>query len=308
MAKLTIVYPARGAVIKNGLPGIFIYGAVSPAGGKLLVNGVKTAVYRTGAWLAYIPAHTGDFDINLSYSARGKTYTCKSSIFIEKPSHTPAKKAVAREAAYHKPDFNFTRKQPLNGLKVFVDPGHSPKPTYAGEGKTSPRGIYEHTINYKTALAARRALAALGAKVKLSKPFKEQVLLTQRVERAKAWGAHIFISLHNNSWPDNVNPLKRKNGFGMYYCYPHAKPLARALEKSYIRHVKQLPSEGIMERDFFVLRENPQIPAVLIESAYITLPEHEELLLKPAFIKKLADAIAEGVQIFVNPKGQNLLK
>jgi N-acetylmuramoyl-L-alanine amidase len=128
----------------------------------------------------------------------------------------------------------------------------------------------------------------------ISKTLTEQMPLPPRAQKAKDWGAHIFISLHNNSWPDNVNPFKRKNGFGIYYYYRHSAPLARALEASYARNIP-LSGEGVKHGDFYVLRNTPQIPAVLIENAYVSLPRHEELLLKPAFTAKLGKAVAEGV-------------
>jgi len=291
----TIVYPPGGAVIKNGLPGIFIYGAAKP-GGKLKINGKRVAIYRTGAYLAYIPAKQGSFDINFEMGGARHTH----NVFIEKPAPKTRKKAVWLKPpkAYKKPQFETTKTAPLKNVKIFLDPGHSPRPTYAGEGKTSPLGVGEYKINYRTALAARKALAALGAKAMISKKPGEQMLLLPRSERALAWGADIFISLHNNSWPDNVNPFKRKNGFGVYYYYPHSLPLARAVERAYRKNIP-LPSEGIKRADFSVLRNTPQIPAVLIESAYITLPKHEELLLQKSFIDKLAKAIAQGALGFV---------
>ncbi|MDR1124394.1 MAG: N-acetylmuramoyl-L-alanine amidase [Elusimicrobiota bacterium] len=309
---LTLVYPAERAVIPNGLPGIFLYGA-APAGARLLVNGVKAAVYKTGSWLVYIPVHTGNFDINLHCRAGGKTYTYKRSVFINEPPQPPAPRKTERlkagPASRKIPSSQFTKAQPLKGLKVFLDPGHSFVPRHEHDGKTSPQGIYEHKINYQIALAARRKLRAMGAFVKLSKKYKEQMDLPTRTDKAHGWGADIFLSIHNNSWPDNVNPFRQKNGYGFYYYYRRSVPLARALERSYRRHIKELPDEGIKFADFSVTRNSPQIPAVLIESAYITLPEHEALLLKPAFIERLARAIAEGVLDFANPQAAaNLIK
>ena len=289
----TIVYPPQGAVIKQGLPGIFVYGAAK-AGGKLKINGKKVTIYKTGAYLAYVPSKQGKFDINFDFNGVKHTH----GVYIEKPQILKAAPLNPPETCYKKPRFNFTKAAPLKGLKVFLDPGHSPLLTYPGEGKTSPLGVPEYKINYQTALAARKALLALGAKVMLSKKPGEQMLLLPRSQKAREWGADIFISIHNNSWPDNVNPFKRKNGFGMYYYHPHSAPLARALIKSYRKNIP-LPSEGIIQRDFSVLRNSPQIPAVLIESAYITLPRHEELLLQKTFINKIAKAIAEGVLGFV---------
>jgi N-acetylmuramoyl-L-alanine amidase len=441
IAPLYVAYPPRNAVIKNGLPGLFIYGALSNARAGLKINGIKAHVYKTGAYIAYIPARAGNFDFKLEFDDGKKQHAYTHPVFIEMPpppqrllAEYKKTAVVTREGCRPRPtpqsgknlpdtyltgaveitgetadfyrlrltdgkiawaekDFfsvpqkrktpqnriknisvreepaktlikientrrvSFTARErknsfdislyysggaavkvfykkgqilwgcnykwrsndlifefyhqpllpaadaakPLKGLKVFLDPGHSPKQIYAGESKPSPHGLWEYKFNYKIALAARRALAVLGARVILSKTLAEQMPLQLRAQKAKDSGAHIFISLHNNSWPDNVNPLKRKNGSEIYYYHPHSAALARAIDASYARNIP-LPSEGVKHGDFYVLRNTPQIPAVLIENAYISLPQHEELLMKPSFIKRLADAITGGVLGFFKHK------
>lgn len=51
----------------------------------------------------------------------------------------------------------------------------------------------------KVALALEKKLIAKGYKVRLSRRTDTYLSLTQRAQLANAWGAHIFISLHDNS-------------------------------------------------------------------------------------------------------------
>ncbi|MDR0645956.1 MAG: N-acetylmuramoyl-L-alanine amidase [Elusimicrobiota bacterium] len=206
---------------------------------------------------------------------------------------------------YHKPRFNFTREKPLKNLKVFLDPGHSPVSIYKCEDAISPLGIHEYWANYKIALAAQKSLKALGADVILSKTEDEQLTLLPRSQRARKAGAQIFISVHNNALPNNVDPFAKERGFGMHYYYPHCAALARAMDESYKKNIP-LISEGIIQTDLSVTRNSPQIPAILIENLYMLLPQQEELLLQEKFIDKLGAAIAQGIVNFVNPKAAKL--
>ncbi|MDR1684394.1 MAG: N-acetylmuramoyl-L-alanine amidase [Elusimicrobiota bacterium] len=200
----------------------------------------------------------------------------------------------------HKPHFAFTKKEPLKNLKVFLDPGHSPMTRYTCREAITPNGTPEYLPDYKTAQAAARKLKALGAEVIMSKTLTEQTGLEARVQKAANTGAQIFISVHNNSLPNNINPFTRERGFGVYYFYPHSQPFAAAMEKAYTSNVP-LISNGIINMDLAVLRNTPQIPAVLLESVYMLYPEQEELLMQDSFIETLGAAVAEGVLRYVNP-------
>jgi N-acetylmuramoyl-L-alanine amidase len=207
---------------------------------------------------------------------------------------------------YHKPTFLFTKDQPLKDLRIFVDPGHSPVKRHICDGTISPGGVMENIPNYKIAAAAVEKLKMLGAAAALSKKEDEQLGLLPRTDRAKEYGAQIFVSVHNNSLPNNINPFARERGFGMYYYYPHSIDLAQAMDRSYIKNIPILPSGGIIEMDLSVTRNSPQIPAILIENVFMIFPAQEELLLQDSFIDKLARAITEGVVSYVNPAAAKL--
>ena len=197
-------------------------------------------------------------------------------------------------------DFKFTDKYPLKGLKVVLDPGHSPKRTVPYDGAVGPSGLLEYEMNYKIALAVRKELEKYGAVVSLTKNEKETIGLSDRTYRASLLNPDLFLSLHLNALPDSINPLKRELGFSFYYYYQQSIPLAKAMEKSFAKNIG-LPDNGYLQSDFAVTRGMPQVPALLVESLYMMVPWQEELLKRQRFIDLLAAAIAEGVLYYENP-------
>lgn len=218
---------------------------------------------------------------------------------------------------YHAPKFAITKEQPLNGVKIVLDPGHSPKRIAPYDGAVGPSGMLEYEINYKIALKTKEKLEALGAIVFMSKEENENMPLARRQEKVLSEQAHLFISLHNNALPDQIDPLSQPRGFSFFYYYPHSYTFAEAIERSFVSNIA-LPDEGIIQRDFSVTRSTPQVPAILIEHAYMLLPEQEDLLSQDSFIDKLATATAKGVKDYIREvvkrpqiptnNSQNLLK
>ena len=198
-------------------------------------------------------------------------------------------------------DFKFTDKQPLKHLRIVLDPGHSPKRTVPYDGAVGPSGLLEYEMNYKIAIAVKKELEKYGALIFLTKDDTETLGLSDRTYRASLFEPDLFLSLHLNALPDSVNPLKRELGFSFYYYYQQGIPLAKAMEKSFIKNIG-LPDNGYFQADFAVVRGMPQVPALLIESLYMMVPWQEELLKRQRFIDLLASTIAEGVLYFENPK------
>lgn len=199
---------------------------------------------------------------------------------------------------YHAPKFNTTKSKPLKNVRIVLDPGHSPKRVAPYDGAVGPSGLLEYEINYKIAKKLKEKLEALGAIVFMSKEEQETMPLARRQEKVTTEKAHLFISLHNNALPDNVDPLSKPRGFSFYYYYPHSYTFAEAIERSFVRNIA-LPDDGIIQRDFSVTRSSPQVPAILIEHAYMLLPEQEELLMQDSFVDKLAKATSQGVVDYI---------
>jgi N-acetylmuramoyl-L-alanine amidase len=186
--------------------------------------------------------------------------------------------------------------KPLAGLRVVLDPGHSPKLTPPYDGAIGPMGTFEYQVNRVTADKLRDALSSLGATVYMTRYGDENVQLTDRPKLARDYKGDIYISLHNNAIGDGEDPFAQPRGFQVYQYHRHSYGLAAAIHRSYVKHIP-LPDEGLRLGDYAVVRMT-SMPAVLVESAYMIMPEQEYLLNTAEFQAKLADTIAGGVLDF----------
>ena len=184
----------------------------------------------------------------------------------------------------------------MSGLVVCVDPGHSADP-----GSVGPPGLVEKDANLRIALALKAQLEGLGARVVMTRSGSEDVPLADRPGIARAGGTNLYVSVHNNAVGDGVDPRQR-NGTGTYYHHPQSRDLARAIHKK-TREATRLGDYGITQANFAVIRP-PQYPAVLVECAFIILPEQEEMLDNDAFVARTAHGIADGIADFVRERSR----
>ncbi|PWB75967.1 hypothetical protein C3F09_01520 [candidate division GN15 bacterium] len=179
----------------------------------------------------------------------------------------------------------------VRGKVIVLDPGHSTDP-----GSTGPTGYTESEANLALAKAVQELLAVRGAKVVLTRSDMRDLPLAERPAIAKANRADLFVSIHNNAQPDGVNPY-RNNGVSTYYYHPHSLKLARAVQKQMIEQT-ELPDYGLYFGNLHVVRPT-QYPAILVECAFIIIPEQEALLKSDRFRKQVAKAITNGIESFL---------
>ena len=122
------------------------------------------------------------------------------------------------------------------------------------------------------------------------------VALYDRPSIAKSNDADLFISIHNNALPDGVNPFTN-NGTSIYYYHPHSINLARSIHGEMLKATK-LPDHGLYYGNLAVNRPT-QYPAVLVECAFMIIPEQEEMLKTDRFRKRVANAITKGIEVFL---------
>jgi N-acetylmuramoyl-L-alanine amidase len=179
----------------------------------------------------------------------------------------------------------------LRGFTIVVDPGHS-----ADDGAVGPTGIKEKDANLWISKKLRESLQKRGAEVVLTRGGSEHLPLYERPAIAKQEKADLFISVHNNALPDGVNPWA-DHGISTYYYHPSSKALAEAVQGSMLAQI-DLPNFGLYRGNFAVIRPT-QYPAILVECAFMMIPEQEAALKTEAFQTRVAEAIAEGVEHWV---------
>ncbi len=113
---------------------------------------------------------------------------------------------------------------------------------------------------------------------------------------AEKWDADLLISIHNNALPDGINPFNN-NGTSVYYYHPHSKPLAESIHK-YLLKETGLPDHGLYYGNL-VLTRPTSMPAVLVECAFMMIPEQEALLKTDKFQRKCAKAILKGIEEYL---------
>ena len=182
-------------------------------------------------------------------------------------------------------------KRGFEGLKICLDPGHSPDP-----GAVGPTGLEEKVVNLKIAEKLRKILKRNGAEVVMTRVGTDSVALYDRPRIAIQKNSDILISIHNNALPDGVNPFYN-NGTSTYYYHPQSLALAREIQSELLKRLK-LPDFGIYYGNLALTRPS-QMPAVLVESAFMMIPEQEELLTTDKFQKKCAVAIYRGLRNFI---------
>jgi N-acetylmuramoyl-L-alanine amidase len=179
----------------------------------------------------------------------------------------------------------------LRGLKIAVDPGHSPDP-----GAVGPTGLEERVVNLEIAKKLKEILEKNGAQVILTRSGMDSLALYDRPKIAIQESCDILISIHNNALPDGINPFYN-NGTSTYYYHPQAFFLAKEIQKELVENLK-LPDYGIYYGNL-VLTRPTQLLAVLVECTFMMIPEQEELLRTEKFQKECAQAICTGILNFV---------
>jgi len=179
------------------------------------------------------------------------------------------------------------------GRTIVLDPGHMP----SAPGEIGPRGLLEKDANLAIAKALEHLLYREGAKPVMTRSGDDEVGLLERPRIAWENRGDIFVSIHNNGLPYGEDPFQRPAGFQIFYYYPMSLPLARAVHHSYLKRIP-LPDGKLRYGNLLVARTT-EMPAILVESAYMTYPEQEVLLATPSFQRKLAKAMLEGLRDFL---------
>jgi N-acetylmuramoyl-L-alanine amidase len=190
------------------------------------------------------------------------------------------------------------RRRPLRGLVVAVDPGHPPG------GAIGPTGLGEAEVNLAVARRLARMLEHADARAILTRTDDAALGLYERAQIAEAAGAHLFVSLHQNAFPDGVEPFAH-SGTSTFYFHPHAEALARALQAELIREFR-LPDLGVGRTSLAVLRRLTWMPAALTETMYMMVP-HQEVALRDSDVQeRIARAHLRALERFLRERDERM--
>lgn len=177
----------------------------------------------------------------------------------------------------------------LANKTILLDPGHEPD-----SGAIGPTGLQEKDANLALAYTLAEQLQAAGARVKFTRQ-QEESALGERLRYAMMTEADVLLSLHHNGLPAGVNPFKNR-GSSTYYYYPQSYELAKRIQQQLLNEL-QLFNFGLFWDNLAMCRPT-QMPAVLIEPAFMIHPEEEALISTPEYRERCATAIVQALKDF----------
>lgn len=230
------------------------------------------------------------------------------------------------------------RPAPTFGYKkvreILLDAGHGGK----DPGALSRRGVKEKNIVLDIATRVKSTLEQHGCKVRMTRQSDVFLTLQERTQLASHGKTDLFVSIHANSNPSravqglevyyapdlseedkkedprqenmklmvkNLDMKKMDSTLekilaDMLYTQKQNRSSALAKQLSMgVSSYTKVKNRGIREARFFVLR-NTLIPAVLIETGYLTNSKEERLLITKAYRQKLAHGIARSILNYVD--------
>ncbi len=250
-----------------------------------------------------------------------------------KPKSSPAPGAKSPPTPEKKKPPEFSVRKPI---VVALDAGHGGEdPGAVGRRGTYEKDVVLRIAKE----VARQLSAEPGYKAVLTRSGDYFIPLTRRVAKARSAKADVFVSIHADAWVSpkakgaSVYVLSEKGASSSAARYMASREnesdavggvqlgeademLARTLldlstaaqiESSLqlgrfvlkeLGEVGSLHKRQVEQAGFAVLKA-PDIPSVLVETAFISNPDEEQRLRSPGYQKKVATAIADGIRAYV---------
>ena len=196
------------------------------------------------------------------------------------------------------------RQPSLSGRTITVDPGHGGIDVGA---ISSQYGLLEKDVNLDISLKLRDLIAEADGGVHLTRNddigigSSQRDGLMERVREASESESDIFVSVHNNS---ALVPGPTARGTETFFRSndPRSRALAESVQSSVVSALGTV-DRGIIDnqtRGYYVLRYIDK-PAILVEVAFLSNPDEEELLSHDWFRQRAAEGIFNGLLKYFHP-------
>lgn len=190
---------------------------------------------------------------------------------------------------------------PSKPIFIVIDPGHGGE-DYGAHSKTKPQ-YHEKNLNLVLGRMVKQNLDFRGYTTYMTRQSDIFIPLDKRASNANELHASLFVSVHFNSAPS-----VEASGIEVYYY----KTLGQRSDKSAelaqdvlnnIIKIAKAKSRGIKHGDFAVIRKT-NMPAILVEGGFLTNAKEMESIKDPAYLKKLAWGITQGIDQYLIKQNQ----
>lgn len=183
-------------------------------------------------------------------------------------------------------------------LLIVIDPGHGGE-DLGTQSHTKPRYKEKH-LNLATAKMLEGFLQQMGYKTVMTRTDDTFITLGKRAEIANSLKPDLFVSVHYNS-----APARQAEGVEVFFYrddvnkerVASSKRLAQLVLNKVLENTNA-KSRGVKHGDLSVIR-NTKMPAILVEGGFLTNDDEMQRLKDPAYLKRVAWGIAEGVQAYL---------
>lgn len=182
------------------------------------------------------------------------------------------------------------RRQPpildIRKLRIAIDAGHGGD-NFGARGGVSR--VLEKDYTLLIAQDLQKVLRTAGVKHIFMTRTKDTTLsMPERIAMLKNFDPHFLISIHLNSASSDT-----VKGTSTYYRYPGFRPLTMTiLDRMLTLGLKEYGNVGSFN---FSLNGPTDYPNALVEVAFLSNPEDEKRILKPAFRRAVAQKIYLGI-------------
>lgn len=222
----------------------------------------------------------------------------------------------------------------LGVSRIIIDPGHGGR-DYGAPGYL--KGVHEKDVVLQIARRlANKIRKELKSEVFLTRNSDKFLTLEERTAIANTKSADLFISIHTNSHKDRrafgietyflnlatddeairvaamENATSTKNISDLQTILSdlmqnakinESSRLAGYVQGSMVRHLRnkrygRIKDKGVKQAPFYVLL-GAQMPAVLVETSFISNPRECKRLINPQYQERLCEAIIMGIRTYI---------
>ncbi|MDR2771546.1 MAG: N-acetylmuramoyl-L-alanine amidase, partial [Clostridiales Family XIII bacterium] len=183
------------------------------------------------------------------------------------------------------------------GFSVVIDAGHGGGDPGALVEENGETLLAEKDVNLDVALRLESYLRAAGFSVYMIRSGDVAVDRYDRPQIANGQGAQLYISIHNNS-----SEKPSVSGTSTYYynkewavAYPlDSETLAASVQKT-VSAYTGLPDLGIHDGPEYIVLNRTQMPAVIVEGAFLSNASDRALMMTDAYREAYALGVAVGL-------------
>lgn len=190
---------------------------------------------------------------------------------------------------------------------IVIDSGHGG----SDPGKVGINDVLEKDINLKIAKQVEKELKAKNYKVVMTRE-EDQMLagettgnakiqdMKARVEKINETVPGLAVSIHQNSYQEEAI-----HGAQVFY-YSHSeegKEAAKLMQQSLLNVDTENTRQAKANDTYYLLRRT-QVPTIIVECGFLSNKKEAEQLSQSDYQKKIAEAIAEGIDTYIKTFGK----